>query len=70
MKKFFPLILLMLGSLLMSGCIKVVMRFNPDGSGTAEVGLNMSVTALQQLNEQSGDPDPDTQQLANLMGSR
>lgn len=55
MKKLF--VLLVMTTILASGCIKAVMRVNPDGSGTFEIGMNMSVQSLQQASMMSGETD-------------
>jgi hypothetical protein len=70
MKKMFLMVLLMLSGLLMSSCVKVVMRFNPDGSGRMEFGFNMSVQNAQSMSAMSGEePDPDMDILTEMLTS-
>ncbi|MDQ7026128.1 MAG: hypothetical protein Q9P44_11265 [Anaerolineae bacterium] len=68
MKKFFPVMLLLISGIFFGGCVKAVVRVNPDGSGQTEFGFNMSITALTELNMMSGEaPDPDLAELEALL---
>jgi hypothetical protein len=57
--------MILLTSFLLTGCIKVVIRVNEDGSGTYEMAIAMSPTQIQQMNTE--EPDPDLQGILNLM---
>jgi hypothetical protein len=70
MRKMFLILLLVVSSFLMSSCIKVVMRFNPDGSGKLEFGFNMSVQNAQAMSMMTGEePDSDLGALGELLMS-
>lgn len=53
MRKLFLIFMLVMTSVFTTGCIKSVLRFNPDGSGTIEIGLNLSIQALEEAGELS-----------------
>ena len=70
MKKTFLIVLLIMSSVLLNGCVKVVMRFDPDGSGNLEFGFNMSVQSVQQMSMMSGEePDPELDSITQLLAS-
>ena len=70
MKKTLLIALLIMSSVLLNGCVKVVMRFAPDGSGNLEFGFNMSVQSVQQMSMMSGEePDPEMDSLTQLLES-
>ncbi len=69
-RKLFLVCLLAMMSLVTSGCIKGVMRFNPDGSGKLEIGFNMSVQSLEEAESMSdGDSDIEIDEISDLLNS-
>ncbi|MGB7342324.1 MAG: hypothetical protein WBC91_25725 [Phototrophicaceae bacterium] len=66
MRKFFLVCLLIMTSVFTTGCIKSVMRFNPDGSGTLEIGFNLSVQALEEAGDVS-EGEVELDEFASVM---
>lgn len=58
MKKFNLAILLMMVLVITTGCIKSVVRFEADGSGSLEVGFNLSLQNLEEAGDASGEGTP------------
>ncbi|MFP4324044.1 MAG: hypothetical protein ACLFTK_16435 [Anaerolineales bacterium] len=68
MLKKYPIIAgLVLLALLATGCTKVLVQVNPDGSGTWQYGLQIDLQTLESLGEPSAEPDPDNQFLNDLL---
>lgn len=59
MKKKFLILLIAMMSILTTGCMKAVLRFEPDGSGQLEIGFNMSVQSLEEAGSMSDSSSSD-----------
>ncbi|MEM9952162.1 MAG: hypothetical protein AAF846_11205 [Chloroflexota bacterium] len=69
MKKLNLVTLLLAVAMVTTGCIKTVARFNPDGSGSMDVGFNLSVQNLEEASEASGEPSDDFDEITPLLES-
>ena len=67
MKKLNLVLLLIMIASVTTGCIKSVTRFNADGSGQMEVGFNMSLSAIEEAGEVSGESTGEFEDIEPLL---
>lgn len=70
MKRTYLILLIAMMSIVTTGCMKAILRFEPDGSGQLEIGFNMSVQSLEEADSMSDSSSSDgLDEISNLLES-
>ncbi len=70
LRRSIAILMLTILTMLATGCTKVLMQINPDGSGTWQYGFQIDLDTLESLDEQSSEPSSDDEFLGNLLAGQ